>query len=205
MHAVTPLAVSFAADSASGAGIRFLLDVAAMSVLTLVLFLPRHRRRDLVTVFWLFNVALFAVLLVIGGGGVSVGAGLGLFGVLSIVRLRSEQYRNVEIGYFFVALAIALVSGLAAGILRPVLIVALVLVVTAVVDWPRLFAGSASMDVLLDTVHDGEPALRDDLERRLGHGVEDVSVLEVDYVRMTTRLTVRIARGAGAARPLVRR
>jgi Domain of unknown function (DUF4956) len=205
VHTVTPLAASLAADSAAGAGVRFLLDVAAMSVLTLLLFLPRHRRRDLVTVFWLFNVALFAVLLVIGGGGVSVGAGLGLFGVLSIVRLRSEQYRNVEIGYFFVALAIALVSGLAAGIVRPVLIVVLVLLVTAIVDWPRLFAGSASMDVLLDTVHDGEPALREDLERRLGHGVEELSVLEVDYVRMTTRLTVRVSRDARPTRLPVRR
>ena len=204
MHTVTPLAVSFAADSASGAGFRFLLDVLAMSVLTLVLFLPRHRRRDLVTVFWLFNVALFAVLLVIGGGGVSVGAGLGLFGVLSIVRLRSEQYRNVEIGYFFVALALALVTGLAGGIVRPVLISVLVLVVTAIVDWPRLFAGSTTMDVLLDTVHDGEQPLREDLERRLGRPVEDVSVLEVDYVRMTTRLTVRFVRSRRAAGALVR-
>lgn len=198
MHAVTTLALSASADSASGAGIRFLLDGAAMAVLTLALFLPRHRRWDLVTVFWLFNVALFAVLLVIGGGGVSVGAGLGLFGVLSIVRLRSEQYRNVEIGYLFVALAVALVSGLAAGVVRPVLILSLVLLVTAAVDWPRA-AASTTLDVLLDTVHDGAQALRDDLERRLGSGVDEVSVLEVDYVRMTTRLSVRVRRGGAAA------
>ncbi len=200
MHAVLPLAASFSPETAAGAALRFAVDVVAMGVLTLALFLPRHRRRDLVTVFWLFNVALFAVLLVIGGGGVSVGAGLGLFGVLSIVRLRSEQYRNVEIGYFFVALALALVTGLASGVARPVLIVVLVLVVTAVVDWPRLFAGSTSVAVLLDTVHDGPEALRADVERRFGGGVEDVAVLEVDYVRMTTRLTVRLVDGrAGRA------
>ena len=39
--------------------LRATMNLVAMSLLTVVLFLPRHRRRDLLTVYWMLNVALF--------------------------------------------------------------------------------------------------------------------------------------------------
>ena len=170
---------------------RTAIDLLALGLLTLALFLPRHRRRDLVTVFCLFNAGLFGVLLVMNDGDIGVGAGLGLFGVLSIVRLRSEQYRNVEIGYFFVALALALVAALAPGPLSAAGLAAGLLLVTLVVDAQRLLPGTRAMDVVLDDVL-AEPALSAELVRRLGVGVEDVGVVEVDYVRQSMRLVVRM-------------
>jgi hypothetical protein len=177
------------------------LDLVSMTLLTLALFLPRHGRRDLVTVFWMFNAALFCVLLVISGGDIGVGAGLGLFAVLSIVRLRSEQYRNVEIGYFFVSLALALVTGLAPGLLMTAALCAGLLLVVTVVDLGRLFPPARSVEVVLDAVIEDEAELRIELGRRLAGLVVDVSVLQVDYVRMTMSVSVRY-RPAPAARPV---
>ena len=182
---------------------RAVIDLVALGVLTLVLFLPRHRRRDLVTVFALFNTGLFAVLLVMDSGELGVGAGLGLFGVLSIVRLRSEQYRNVEIGYFFIALTLALVCALAPRLLAALLLSAAVLLVTFVVDAQRLLPGTRTLEVVLDEVC-AEPELTAEVGRRLGGGlVEDVSIVEVDYVRQAMRLVVRQRpRGRTAPVPL---
>ena len=170
---------------------RAALDVVAMTVLTVGLFLPRHRRRDLLTVYWLLNVALFCVLLVISGGQVGVGAGLGLFAVLSIVRLRSEQYNNVEIGYFFVALALALVAGLAPTVPVAVTLVVVLLTVVAVVDLAQLLPGPSATEVVLDVVLENDLDLRMELGRRLGGLVVDVDVLQVDYVRSSMLVSVR--------------
>jgi hypothetical protein len=185
------LAAAPLAGGALDITVRALFDVISMAVLSLVLFLPRHGRRDLVTVFWMFNAALFCVLLVISGGDIGVGAGLGLFAVLSIVRLRSEQYRNVEIGYFFVSLALALVTGLAPDLVLTAALCVGLLVVVAVVDLARLFPPARSVEVVLDQVIEDEPELRIELGRRLGGVVVDVGVLQVDYVRMTMLVAVQ--------------
>ena len=194
MNLLGPVPVLAASPLAAGdldLAARALLDLGSTAVLTLALFLPRHGRRDLLTVFWMFNSALFCVLLVISGGEIGVGAGLGLFAVLSIVRLRSEQYRNVEIGYFFVALALALVTGLAPGLLLPAALCAGLLVVVGTVDLPRLLPAARSVDVVLDEVLEDEGELRRELGQRLRAVVVDVAVTQVDYVRMTMLLTVQ--------------
>ena len=179
------------ASGGSDLAARAVLDLVSMAVLTLVLFLPRHGRRDLVTVFWMFNAALFCVLLVISGGEIGVGAGLGLFAVLSIVRLRSEQYRNVEIGYFFVSLALALVTGLAPGLILPTVLSAGLLGVVTIVDLRALFPPARSLEVVLDCVLEDDAELRMHLGRRLSGLVVAVSVVQVDYVRMTMLLNVQ--------------
>ena len=189
--ALSVLAAGPLASGASDLAVRAGLDLVSMAVLTLVLFLPRHGRRDLVTVFWMFNAALFCVLLVISGGEIGVGAGLGLFAVLSIVRLRSEQYRNVEIGYFFVALALALVTGLAPGLILPAALCAGLLIVVTVVDLRALFPPARSVEVMLDCVIERDAELRMHLGDRLAGLVVAVTVIQVDYVRMTMLLSVQ--------------
>lgn len=189
------LAVPMKAAAAQSVGLtaaagRAGLDVMSVAVLTLGLFLPRHHRRDLVTVFWLFNTTLLSVLLVINSGQIGVGAGLGLFGVLSIVRLRSEQYRNVEIGYFFVALALALVNGLAPGVLLPVLLSTGILVVVLLVDSNRLLPCTRYVQVVLDQILEDETELRAELSARLGGVVVQAGVTQIDYVRLVMVLNV---------------
>ncbi|WP_286793973.1 DUF4956 domain-containing protein, partial [Microbacterium sp. UBA3394] len=43
---------------------------------------------------------------------VTAGLGLGLFGVLSILRLRSREIEQSEIAYYLAALALGLIAGL---------------------------------------------------------------------------------------------
>jgi hypothetical protein len=43
----------------------------------------------------------------------------------------------------------------------------------------------------VDCIHDDAAALRADLEHRLGVRVVDFTIIEVDYVREVTRLTIR--------------
>jgi len=171
---------------------RLGLDLVAIAVLTFGVFLPRHRRMDLVVVYALFNVGLFLALLVIASGELSMGVGFGLFAVLSIVRLRSEPYSNRELAYFFVALVLALVCAVDLGsIVFAGLLAAVAVLAAWAIDHPRLNKPTRRLEVMLELVFADDDSLVRHLEERLNASIQHYSVLEIDYVRETTRVELR--------------
>jgi hypothetical protein len=167
------------------------IDLVAVAALVYGLFHPRHGRMDLVVVYALFNAGVFLALSVIVAGELSMGVGFGLFAVLSIVRLRSEPFSNRELAYFFVALVIGLVCALVepvhAGLLSGV-----ALLLAWAIDHPRISRPSRRLEVALERVFADDDALREHLRERLRAPVLDVVVREIDYVRETMRLEVRL-------------
>lgn len=180
---------------------RLGLDVLALAALAYGLFLPRHRRMDLVVVYALFNLGLFLALVVISQGQVSMGVGFGLFAVLSIVRLRSEPFSNRELAYFFVAIVLALVCAIGDIALGGVLVAA-VLLATWAIDHPLVAATSSGVRVTLDRVATGDELTRA-LETRLQAPILMATVVEVDYVRETTIVDVRVGQVREEARRVV--
>ena len=89
------------------------IDLVAALTLSFGIYYPRHRRRDLAVAFVGVNVGVLAVTSVLASAEIAAGLGLGLFGVLSIIRLRSTEISQIEIAYYFSALAIGLIGGLA--------------------------------------------------------------------------------------------
>jgi hypothetical protein len=171
--------------------LRLAIDAAAVSALVYGIYLPRHRRMDLAVIYAMFNAGLFLALVVIAGGGVSLGVGFGLFAVLSIVRLRSEPFSNRELAYFFVAIVLALVCAIdLGGAALSAALAGLAVAAAWIIDHPRFSRPSRRMLVTLELVFADDEALRRHLEERLNARVTGVTVLEVDYVRETTRAAV---------------
>lgn len=169
------------------------LDLVAVTLLTFGVFYPRHRRRELVPAYLALNVALFAVVsaLASAGGNGGLALGFGLFGVLSIVRLRSDALQHQEVAYYFITLVLGLLCGLP-GLDLPVAagLAAVLLLVMYGADHPRLFAGDRRAVITLDAVYREETELRAELARRLGEPL-GWTVQEVDYVRDLMVLEVR--------------
>ena len=168
------------------------IDLIAISVMTFGLYFPRHRRKDLVVAFLVVNVGVLAVSAVLGSSTIGAGLGLGLFGVLSIIRLRSSEIAQHEVAYYFAALALGLMSGLSASI-SPLIIalMALVLAVLFVGDHPALFKRYGQQLIELDTAYADEVALKSALERMLGARVYIARVVHLDLVNDTTTVEVR--------------
>jgi len=186
--------------------VRLLIDLLALTALVAALFLPRHQRRDLAVVYVAFNIALFAVSSVISVRAISIGVGFGLFAVLSIVRLRSEPFNNVELAYFFLALVLGLINGLEASPLAfTAALNALVLVSMWVIDHPVLHATTLRRSITLDEIYTDVEELRVLLEERLGVRISDLRIDSNDFVRETTDVTVSYVENGGVARrPYVR-
>lgn len=171
---------------------RLALDGAAIATLVYGIYLPRHRRMDLVVVYALFNVGVFVAIVVITRADVTLGIGLGLFAVLSMIRLRSETFDNRELAYFFIALVLALVAAIDLGSLALAGVLAAVALVAAwVVDHPRLSRPTRRLEVTLELLFGDQEALRRHLEERLNAHVTEAWVLEIDYVKETTRAAAR--------------
>jgi Domain of unknown function (DUF4956) len=172
--------------------VRLAIDVVAIGALAYGIYYRRHGRRDLVVIYSMFNIGLFLALVVIMSGDISVAVGFGLFAVLSIVRLRSEPFTNGELAYFFLALVIGLVTGIDIGSIGlTVLLSALALVAAVVIDHPRLLRQTRQLQITLETIPSDPDTLRRHVEERLNARVYECHVLEIDYVRETTRVSVR--------------
>ena len=177
----------------------FAIDLIAISILVFGLYFPRHRRKDLLAAYLGVNIGVLALADALNSTGIDAGFGLGLFGVLSIIRLRSTELDQEEVAYFFAALALGLLGGLAVepDWLTPVLMGAIV-VALFIGDHPRLFAGYRTQTVNLDSAITDETALVAHLEGLLGATVHRVKVRKVDLVNDTTNVEVRYRINANA-------
>jgi hypothetical protein len=170
------------------------VDLAAIAALAYGIYFRRHRRRDLLMAYVTFNVALFIVVTVLAYGHAKVGIaiGLGLFGALSLIRLRSEELSYVEVAYFFSALALAIINGLGlSDRLDAAMLNGVLLATVYAVDRVAPPRNVQRMRMVLDEVYSDAMLLGAELERRLGAEIVELNIREIDFVRETTELDAR--------------
>jgi len=167
-------------------------DVFAISVVVYVLYFRRHFRRDLTLSFVALNVGVLAVTMLLTESDVGMGLGLGLFGILSIIRLRSDAITQEEIAYYFIALALGLVNGLHPGPvwLAPAASAGLV-VVMWLADSTRFARNVNRTTVTLDRAYPNESDLKVALAHLLDADILHLVVERLDIVRDTTVVDVR--------------
>lgn len=169
-----------------------LVDVVAILVLTLGVYFRHHGRADLVLAYIGLNIGVLGVTTVMTQSSVAAGLGLGLFGVLSIIRLRSSELSQYEVSYYFAALVLGLVNGLAP---EPLWLAPAVsgLVVAAMwlTDSLLLNRNYRHQVITLDRVITHESELREAVEALLHAKVRQLTVQSTDLVRDLMVVDVR--------------
>ena len=166
-------------------------DLVALMLLVGALYIPRHGRRDLVAAYIGVNVGVLAVTLLLStSDNVGAGLGLGLFGVLSIIRLRSSSLAQGEVAYFFAALALGLLGGIKTHLIIVTILMALILASLWVGDHPALMRRNRNQTVTLDRAISNENELITELEDLLGAQVRSVDLKSLDLVNDTTIVEV---------------
>lgn len=175
--------------------IRFVINTLAMTVLVFGLYYRRYRDKELVTAAAMFNIFAFAVLTILSVVEFSIAAGFGLFAILALFSLRSEQISKTEISYFFGSISIAVicsVHGTTASIVGAV--VALILLGAWIVDHPAILRSSDGIRITLDKIDShvlSHPSLmRAELSQRLGVDVMSYQITSLDYISDMARINV---------------
>ncbi|MBA2631877.1 MAG: DUF4956 domain-containing protein [Chloroflexi bacterium] len=172
--------------------VRLLIDIAAIFIFAVAIYFRRHTRKDLAALFAFFNIGLFIVVTVISQAEAATAIGFGLFAILSIIRLRSEPFNNRELGYFFGALVLGLLNGIATGPLAfTVILNVIVLAAIYGLDHPRVLQAALRRHITLDAIHTDPDTLRAALEQRLNATVLECAVTAIDYVKDTMELEVQ--------------
>ena len=169
-----------------------LIDLVAILILTFGLYFPRHRRKGMVVAYLTANIGVVAVASVLASSAIQAGLGLGLFGILSIIRLRSDELDHTEVAYYFGSLALGLFAGLGGSFswAMPVMSGA-ILGALYVGDHPALFGSYRNQIINVDAAYTDEAALLMHLERLLGAKVHHITVRKIDLVNDTTSVDVR--------------
>ena len=174
---------------------RFAIDVVAMVALVFGMYYRRYRDKELVTAAALFNVFAFAVLTILSNVQFSVAAGFGLFAILALFSLRSEQISKTEITYFFGSIALAVICSVQGTTIAFVAaVVTLILIAAWIIDHPRILRSVDGVKITLDKVDAHALAqpevMRADLSARLGVEVMSYQITALDYINDMARINV---------------
>jgi Domain of unknown function (DUF4956) len=183
------------ADSSIELAIRFLINLTAMLLLTFGIYYRRYGDKELVTAAALFNVFIFSVLTVLSGVDFSVSAGFGLFAILALFTLRSEQITKIEITYFFGSVSIAVICSVKGTTLPFVLMInAAVLISAFFIDHPFVLPSVNTLRMTLDKIDEhvfSNPELMcNDLSARLNVNVLSYQIKSLDFINDLVVLNV---------------
>ena len=125
----------------------------------------------------------------------SVAAGFGLFSILALFTLRSEQINKSDIAYFFGSISIAVITSIKGTNLEFVLfMLVIVLVSVYIIDHPKLLRTAHQMKVTFDYISNSAisnpKALNEEFSKRLNLNVTSVRILSVNYVTEVLRAEV---------------
>ena len=188
--------------------LRFALCNLVNWIIVNFLYFKKAKRRDFFFTFMIISVAIFFLVYLMMGmdrGKATMGVGLGLFGIFSIMRYRTDAMPVREMTYLFVVVCLSVVHAMAdslgvdaagAMIGTPLaeLVVIDVIVVVAIIIFEHSLKVQASKLVQYDRIDLIKPERREeliaDLEARLGLKVVSVRVGAVDFLRDMTVLRV---------------
>jgi hypothetical protein len=170
---------------------RIALDLLAISYLVFGLFYRINKRNDLAVVYLACNIGLFSVLTVLSFSPLSTAVGFALFGVLSIIRLRSFEYTHAQIAYFFMSLSIALICAIdLSSLTLPALLLGMLLLVMTLVELKGFRERTNNMTITIDRVIIDESALKNHLSEILHAPIVSCNIMEVNTLQETMLLQV---------------
>ncbi len=175
--------------------IRFFICIVVNWSIIHFLYYRKSHRNDFYFTFMLMTVAIFFLVYFMMGmdrGKATMGVGLGLFGIFSIMRYRTDAMPVREMTYLFLIVCLSVVHAMAEDFGE--LLVVDMLTVTAIVICEMRFKVHATKLIQYDRVELTKPEKREeliaDLESRTGLKIMKIDVGGIDFLKDTVVLRV---------------
>ena len=174
--------------------VRFFICMLVNWGIVHFLYFKKSKRRDFYFTFVIISLAIFFLVYLMMGmdrGKATMGVGLGLFGIFSIMRYRTDSMPVREMTYLFVVVCLAVVHAMSNGKMVGTPLVELltidVITIAVITLFERFLKVEASKLVQYDRIELIKPERREeliaDLKERLGLNVIAVRVGAVDFLR----------------------
>ena len=173
--------------------ILLLINMLATWLIIDRLYYQKSKRRDFYFTFMLISVAIFFIVFFMifvledMKGKTSMGVGIGLFGIFSIMRYRTDTMPVREMTYLFVIIALSLVNAVSVNLPYFEVIITNLIIICAVWLCEMHLKTNPSRLVQYDRIELITPERREeliaDLEKRLGVKVVKVDIGSIDFLR----------------------
>ncbi len=175
--------------------IRYGIDLLVIFILVRVIYYPRHRNKDFVFTFFLFNTVNFLICFLLSSLKLKIGFAFGLFAIFSILRYRTVTVPIREMGYFFLSVTIGIINALAdieGGVVLLAVSNVLVLVMTYVLDRQLSLEHENYKEVNYERIELIHPERREemieDLKKRTGLPIHRIELIKLDFLRDVARI-----------------
>ena len=176
---------------------KFALDAAVLFILIRLIYYPIHRKKDYLFTYFLFNILIFFLCVLLNNVKLSIGFAFGLFAIFGILRYRTEQISIKDMTYLFAVISLAVINALVSkkiSLAELLFTDGMILLVTYALEHLWLTRHEAMRQLIYDRVDLIRPgqreALHTDLKQRLGISVSRVEVGRIDLLRDTAQLRV---------------
>ena len=181
--------------------VRFFICMLVNWMIVHFLYFKKSKRRDFYFTFIIISMAIFFLVYLMMGldrGKATMGVGLGLFGIFSIMRYRTDSMPVREMTYLFVVVCLSVVHAIAepfgvnntgkmVGTPLIELLIIDVITIVVIMFFEQFLKVVASKLVQYDRIELIKPERREeliaDLEERLGLKVIAVRVGAIDFLR----------------------
>jgi len=176
--------------------ILFGINLLVCWIITHFLYYPKSHRRDYYFTYLLFSTAIFFILYQLQNMKIEVGIALGLFGIFSMIRYRTEQLPIREMTYLFVLIAISIVNGAGMAssyvsfIATNVIFILLIWLLEAVGMSNRKAQKIITYEKIALIKPERREELLADLRERTGLDIVKVQVGSIDFLKDTAFLKV---------------
>ncbi len=173
--------------------VRLTLCVLVTWFIIFRLYYKKSKIREYCFTFMLISIAIFFIVFFMVfvledmKGKTSMGIGIGLFGIFSIMRYRTDAMPVREMTYLFIIIALAVVNAIAEGVPMLELVLTNFIVLAAVwlceISLKPLPSKLVQYDRMELIVPERRDELKADLEKRLGVKIIKMEVGAVDFIR----------------------
>ena len=173
--------------------VRFAICMVVNWVIVHMLYYPKSRRRDFYFTFILIGVSIFFIVFFMifvledMKGKTGIGVGIGMFGIFSIMRYRTDAMPVREMTYLFIVLCLSVVNALASNMPYMELIATNALIVFVVWMCEHFLKVEPCKLIQYDRIELIKPERKEDLiadlKERTGLEIIKVEVGGIDMLR----------------------
>ena len=176
---------------------KFGVNTLVLFLLIRVIYYPIHRKKDYLFTYFLFNVLIFFLCVLLNSVKLSIGFAFGLFAIFGVLRYRTEQISIKDMTYLFAVISIAVINALASkkvSVAELIFTDGMILLMTYALEHLWLTRHEQMKQVIYERIDlikpDNRVRLYEDLHQRLGVTVSRVEIGKIDLLKDTAQLRV---------------
>lgn len=177
--------------------IRFLINFSVVFMLVRVIYFPTNRRKDYLVTFFLINILIFFVCIIMNDVKMNMAFAFGLFAIFGILRYRTEQLPIKEMTYLFMVIAVAVLNSLAGkkiSFAELMLVNITIVLATFLLEKVFLLKHESRKSITYEKIENVKPENHElliaDLKERTGLDINRIQIGRIDFLRDTVKVVI---------------